>query len=130
VSGLVTLDGTLDFFAFPGFNPQVGEDFTFLLFGSLSGEFAKVDFTGWTCPIGDVCDVVYGTHSISLDIDAMGTGGGGGDGGNGGGGGTNVPEPGTAALLMSALAFILYARATASERRLGFRQIPGHRRWC
>ncbi len=108
VSGLATLDGTLDLFAFPGFTPEVGEDFTFLLFGSLSGEFANVDFEGWACPTGDVCDVVYGARSISLDIEAMGTGGGGGNGGDGGNGGgsTNVPEPGTDALLLSALAIM------------------------
>ncbi len=105
VSGLVTLDGTLDFFAFPGFTPEVGGDFTFLLFGSLSGQFANVLFEGWACPVGDTCDVVYGAHGITLDIDALGTGGGGG----GNGGGTSVPEPGTGELLLGAIATMFCA---------------------
>ena len=66
VSGLVTLDGTLDLFAFPGFTPEAGDDFTFLLFGSLSGQFANVVFEGWACPVGDACDVVYGAHGITF----------------------------------------------------------------
>jgi hypothetical protein len=110
VTGLATLDGTVDFSAYPGFTPIAGEDFTFLLAGSLAGEFANVDFDGWTCPTGDVCDLVYGANSVSLDIEAAGTGGGGeggsgGSGGSGGGGGTvGVPEPSSAALLGIGLA--------------------------
>lgn len=115
VSGLVTLDGTLDFFAFPGFNPQVGEDFTFLLFGSLSGKFANIDFDGWSCPIGDVCDVIYGAKSISLDIEAMGTGGNGGDDGNGGGGGISTPEPSSPVLVVTGI----FAIAIFSRRKRG-----------
>ena len=111
VTGLATLDGTVDFTAYPGFTPIAGEDFTFLLAGSLSGVFANVDFDGWTCPTGDVCGLVYGTNSVSLDIEAMSTGGGGtgGDGGSGGSGGSEggggsdgtmpTPEPASVLLL-------------------------------
>ncbi|HUJ30168.1 MAG TPA: hypothetical protein VLY23_02730 [Candidatus Acidoferrum sp.] len=96
VSGLAVLDGTVDFDAIAGFTPEAGDDFTFLLFGSLSGEFAHIDFDGWACPTNDTCDVVYGANSVSLDI--MGP-----NGGNGGGGGTTTPEPGGLWLLFAGL---------------------------
>ena len=62
-----------------------------------------------------MCDVVYGAHGITLDIDALGTGGGGGDGGDGGGGsgGDSVPEPCTGDLLLGAIATM--SRAAASQ---------------
>ena len=68
VSGLVTLDGTVDFAAVNGFTPGTGDDFKFLLFGSASGNFASMDFTNWTCPTGDTCDEVVGADSLTLDI--------------------------------------------------------------
>ena len=53
VTGLATVDGTVDFFAYPGFTPIAGEDLTFLQADSLAGEFASIDFEGWNCPTGD-----------------------------------------------------------------------------
>ncbi|HUJ30169.1 MAG TPA: PEP-CTERM sorting domain-containing protein [Candidatus Acidoferrum sp.] len=109
VSGLVTLDGIVDFSAYPGFDPQVGEDFVFLLGESISGEFASIDVEGWSCPIEDTCFVVYGDNSVSLDIEANTSGEGGSIESRevrGGGGGTATPEPSTFALLgMGALVF-------------------------
>ena len=68
VSDLVALDGILDFTTVNGFTPGAGDDFTFLTFGALSGEFANVDFTNWTCPVGDTCTVVAGSNSLTLEI--------------------------------------------------------------
>ncbi|HWH57272.1 MAG TPA: PEP-CTERM sorting domain-containing protein [Terriglobales bacterium] len=68
VSGLASLDGTVDFTTVGGFTPLAGDDFTFLLFGSLSGNFTNIDFTNWTCPTGDSCTEVLGANSLSLDI--------------------------------------------------------------
>ena len=68
VTGLASLDGTVDFTTVGGFTPVAGDDFTFLLFGSLSGNFTNIDFTNWTCPTGDSCTEVLGANSLSLDI--------------------------------------------------------------
>ncbi|MGB8799342.1 MAG: PEP-CTERM sorting domain-containing protein [Candidatus Acidiferrales bacterium] len=68
VSGLATLDGTLDFTAVDGFTPVAGDDFTFLLFGSNSGDFSSIDFTNWACPVNDTCTDVLGPNSLSLEI--------------------------------------------------------------
>jgi PEP-CTERM motif len=91
VSDLASLDGTVDFVALNGFTPVAGDDFTFLLFGSLSGNFAHITFTNWLCPVGDTCSEVIGTNSVSLDITGPASGGGGG--------GTNAPEPASVLLL-------------------------------
>ncbi len=94
VSDLATLDGTVDFVAENGFAPVAGDDFTFLFFGSLSGDFAHIDFTNWTCPVDDTCAEVVGANSLSLDI----------TGPTGGGSGTSsTPEPSSAVLLGVAL---------------------------
>lgn len=100
VSGLATLDGTLDLVAEDGFTPEAGDDFTFLLFGSLSGDFASIDLTDWTCPAGDTCSEVVGANSLSYDITGPGQGGGGG------GGAVSVPEPTTMALFALGLVFL------------------------
>jgi hypothetical protein len=97
VSGLAALDGTVDLAAQNGFTPVAGDDFTFLFFGSLSGDFAHIALTGWTCPTGDTCDVVYGANSASLDILA----------GIGGSGSTSTPEPSTVLLLGAALTALI-----------------------
>jgi hypothetical protein len=68
VSDLAMLDGTVDFTAVNGFTPGTGDDFRFLLFGATSGDFAHVDFTNWTCPVGDTCTDVFGPNSLTLEI--------------------------------------------------------------
>jgi PEP-CTERM motif len=111
VSGLATLDGTLEL-ASDGFTPEAGEDydFTFLLFGSLSGDFASIDLSGWTCPVDDTCSEVIGANSLSFDVTANTSGGGSG-------GGTTAPEP--SSLLMLAMGIVAlgvccrWKRATA-----------------
>jgi len=70
VSGLSTLDGTLDLTAVNGFIPAAGDSFTFLLFGALSGDFSQIDFTNWSCPAGDTCTEIVGPHSLRLDVSA------------------------------------------------------------
>jgi hypothetical protein len=105
VSGLAALDGTVDFVAQNAFTPVAGDDFTFLFFGSLSGDFAHIDLTGWTCPTGDSCDVVYGADSASLDI--LGPNGGS----------TPTPEPSTLLLLGVAL-LVLSACSLVSAIRM------------
>jgi hypothetical protein len=96
LSGLATLDGTVEFFAVNGFKPVGGDDFTFLDFGSISGSFAGFDPIGWNCPTGDTCDLVYGADSVSLDIL-----------GPSGNGGTSTPEPSSLLLLSAALLALL-----------------------
>jgi len=98
VSGLATLDGTVEIDVAPGFTPEAGDDFTFLLFGSLSGDFAHFDFDD--CPTDDTCSEVVGANSLSLDILGP-TSGGGGSGGS-----VPTPEPSTTALLAFGLLFL------------------------
>jgi hypothetical protein len=102
VSGTAGLGGTVDFVATGGFHPASGEDFTFLLFGSESGNFSQTLFTNWSCPTGATCAEVLGTHSLSLDI-------------SGGGGGTGVPEPPTWLLALTGLGW-LFARSSRLMR--------------
>lgn len=73
VSGLATLDGLVDFTAMNGFAPVAGDDFVFLLFDSNSGNFSKVDFTNWSCPVNDTCTDVLGPNSLSLEINGTTT---------------------------------------------------------
>ena len=89
ISGLATLDGAVDFNALGDFNPEIGDVITFLTFGTLSGDFSNILFTGWSCPVGAVCQEVVGNGTISLDIVAASV---------------NTPEPATVALLGSGLA--------------------------
>jgi len=98
VSGLAMLDGTLDL-ASDGFTPEAGQDydFTFLLFGSLSGDFANIDLTGWSCPVDDTCSEVIGANSLSYDVTVNGSSGGSG-------GGSTAPEP--SSLLMLAMGIL------------------------
>ncbi|MGO9271150.1 MAG: hypothetical protein ACLQOO_12995 [Terriglobia bacterium] len=68
VSGNAALDGTVDLTALNSFTPQLVDDFTFLPFGTESGNFASMDFTNWTCPEGDTCTDVFGPNSLTLEI--------------------------------------------------------------
>ena len=100
LNGSAALDGTVDFTAIGGFTPATGEDFTFLTFGSSSGNFANMDFTGWSCPAGDTCTDVFGPNSLTLEIAASG--------------GTPTPEPS---------AVILFGTALAMAAFLGLRKV-------
>ena len=96
VSELASLDGAVDFTAVNGFTPDAGDEFTFLLFGTTLGNFSGMDFTNWSCPVGDTCTDVFGLNSLTLDIT--------GPGGSGGGGGTMAtPEPSSLILLCTGL---------------------------
>lgn len=109
VGGLATIDGTVDFIG-PvgfGFTPEPGDDFTFLEYDSLAGNF-NVEFTDWRCPTGDSCSIVKGISSLSLDI----TGPSGGSGPSGGMPPVGAPEPSTLLLLGAAmLALVACSRA-------------------
>ncbi|MGB6452523.1 MAG: PEP-CTERM sorting domain-containing protein [Steroidobacteraceae bacterium] len=90
VSGLAELSGVVDFSAVSGFTPGAGDDFTFLLFGGLSGACSDMDFTNWTCPADDSCTDVVGPDSLTLEIAAASSA-------------TAVPEPGTLVLAATGL---------------------------
>ena len=85
VTGNAGLDGTVDFIALNGFTPEAGDTFTFLLFGSMSGNFANTEFTNWTCPVSDTCTEVFTADTLSLDISGSQT--------------TPTPEPSSLLLL-------------------------------
>jgi autotransporter-associated beta strand protein len=62
VNGSATLDGLLDVTTAAGFNLSVGETFTILEFGSLTGHFASFDFNG------AACSVRYGRFACAGDV--------------------------------------------------------------
>ena len=103
VSGNAALGGAVDFVATGGFHPASGENFTFLLFGSESGSFNSVEFTNWSCPSGDTCKEVRGSHSLSLAISA----------GHADVGATGVPEPPTLLLGLTGLTWLIIRRRRA-----------------
>jgi subtilase-type serine protease len=97
ITGDVTLAGSLDVDLLNGFVPQADGSWVLLqydgtLTGMFSGEVFPSDGLDWS--------VVYDTadHEVLLDVTGVESGGGGG---------TNVPEPGTGALLLSAVAMML-----------------------
>lgn len=105
VTGLASLDGTVDFTTVGGFTPVAGDDFTFLLFGSLSGNFTNIDFTNWTCPTGDSCTEVLSANSLSLDITGPHT----------------APTPEPSSLFLFGTGILLIARFFRPKRAPGVR---------
>jgi hypothetical protein len=90
----VALDGTVDFNTVNGLTPATGEDFTFLQWGgSESGNFSKMEFTGWSCPTGDTCTDVFGANTLTLEITQSTK--------------TPTPEPSSLVLLFTAMAMAL-----------------------
>jgi DNA-binding IscR family transcriptional regulator len=100
-NGAVTLgDATdLNIDLLDGFKPFDGEMFTIMNFLSGSGIFANAPSTGFEMD-GFDWTILYGPNSIVLDAVALV---------EGGGGGTSVPEPGTGALLLGAIATMFFA---------------------
>jgi len=94
VSGAAMLGGTVDFTFLDGFTPTIGDEFTFLTFGSVSGDFANLVFTNFTCPVGAVCEDVFSGNSLTLEIESAPV---------------NTPEPGSIALVGSGIAACLAA---------------------
>jgi hypothetical protein len=68
ISRSAQLDGTVNFMFLNGFTPTIGDIFTFLTFGSVSGDFSNIVFTNFTCPVGAVCEDVFGAGTLSLEI--------------------------------------------------------------
>ena len=68
ISGAANLGGALDFTSLDGFAPTIGDEFTFLTFGSFTGDFSSVVFTNFACPVGAVCEEVFSANSLTLEI--------------------------------------------------------------
>lgn len=64
ISGLATLDGTLDIDLLDGFMPTAGESFEIMEFGSLDGEFSGID--GANIGDGLQFEIFYDPHDIRL----------------------------------------------------------------
>jgi autotransporter-associated beta strand protein len=96
VTGSATLDGLLDVTTAAGFNLSVGETFTILEFGSLTGNFGGFDFNGAACSskygrfacAGDVWfSEQFSAGALNLVVDRVGGIGA-------------IPEPSTWALML------------------------------
>ncbi|NDQ56386.1 MAG: PEP-CTERM sorting domain-containing protein [Acidipila sp.] len=68
VNGPVNLSGKVDFAALNGFKPMIGDKFTFLFGGSVSGNFNSMMFTNWSCPAHATCTDVFTASSVTLQI--------------------------------------------------------------
>src|SRR4029077_20993124 len=98
ISGLADLSGSLVIELAGGFDPQASQSFEILESGGISNlNFLSTLFPALTNGLSFKLDVEG--NDIFLDVV-----GGSGSGGTGGGG-NSVPEPGTGALLISALVF-------------------------
>jgi fibronectin-binding autotransporter adhesin len=100
VGGLATLDGVIEFTLVDGFTPQVGDVFSYLLAGSLAGDFTRTEFSNWSCPQDDSCSI--GPNG-SLDITAQTA--------------SAVPEPSTVALLALGFAGLIVLSQRNRRRR-------------
>jgi hypothetical protein len=72
VSGNATLAGELEITLTGGFEPQVGESFVILTFGSRSGEFAQIAGTG--AGPGKMFRVEYNSNNVTLMVEALAPG--------------------------------------------------------
>jgi len=98
ITGTASLDGTVDFVAVNGFLPAGGDEFTFLNFGTQSGNFANMVFTDFSCPSGFSCRDVFGSGTLTFEITKV----------------SGAPEPGSLALFGPGLGALL---ALAKRRR-------------
>jgi PKD domain len=73
VSGAATLGGTINLALINGFQPAFGNTFQVLIFGSSSGNFAN--YQGTSLASGLFLDPVFGTTSLTLNIDQVAIGG-------------------------------------------------------
>ena len=98
VNGSATLghNTNLDIEFADGFTPFAGETFTLMDFTTGAGFFLNAPSSGFVMD-GFDWTIAYSANDIVLDAVSPVTG-------EGGGGGTSVPEPGSGALLLSALA--------------------------
>ncbi len=67
VSGAATLGGTLNVTLIGGFTPSIGNTFTILTAGSLTGTFAAAQNLP-TLPIGSAWQVIYGSTEVMLTV--------------------------------------------------------------
>ena len=65
VTGLATLDGTVDFNFMNGFTPTKGDEFTFLNFGSKSGDFSSIIVPGFSSA---AYTEIVGPNSLTLEF--------------------------------------------------------------
>jgi hypothetical protein len=65
LSGLASLDGTLDISLFGGFTPSLGDNFTILIAGSVIGTF---DAVLGTPGAGLMYDVIYNANNVTLSV--------------------------------------------------------------
>ncbi|MGH7568263.1 MAG: beta strand repeat-containing protein [Gemmatimonadales bacterium] len=66
VSGAATLAGTLNVTLIGGFTPSIGNNFTILTAGSLSGTFGAPNLP--TLPVGSAWQVTYGAADVVLSV--------------------------------------------------------------
>ena len=66
ITGLATLDGTLDLTFVPGYTPALGDSFDLFKYGAETGEFATVDVTGLASGYSVMLD--YGANGLTATI--------------------------------------------------------------
>jgi hypothetical protein len=116
ISGLASLDGTLDVALFGGFDPTAGDVFEILQAGSINGDLAQLIFP--TLDNGLFFKLDQERDGIFLDV--LGGTGAGSGGGGGTGGGTATPEPGSLLLLACGLLTLSISPWHRKRRRLDF----------
>jgi hypothetical protein len=109
VLGNASLGGAVDLVGVNGFEPVIGDDFTFLLVGgSVSGDFSNIDFTNFSCPVDATCEDVLGPGSFKLEIESASS--------------APTPEPSNLLLLGTGLVALALAGQRKSASGIGFRR--------